>query len=274
MSFSIKFWGVRGSIACPSKDYVVFGGNTSCLEVNAEDQQIILDAGTGIRNLGDSNVRKGVNKSTILFSHTHWDHITGFPFFAPVYNPDNELKLMAGHLNEEGGLYKVLSEHMSNPVFPVPVEALLSNLSFTDFQVGQPFTLGNDILIETARLNHPGGATGYRIEFKGKAICYVTDTEHTPGKPDENVLELIEGADLVVYDSTYTEEEFIDKIGWGHSTWEEGARLVQKAGAKSLAIFHHAPEHFDTFMQSIEIEAKNRYPNIFVARENTTIKII
>ena len=273
MSFTLKFWGVRGSIACPSKDFVVFGGNTSCLEVNAEGENIILDAGTGIRNLGDSNIQRDIKKSTILFSHTHWDHITGFPFFAPAFNPNYDLQLVAGHLNKEGGLRKVLSEYMANPVFPVPVEALQSKLSFTDFEVGQPFKLGNDVLIKTAKLNHPGGATGYRIEFEGKAICYITDTEHTPGKPDENILELIENSDLVVYDSTYTEEEFVDKLGWGHSTWEEGARLVQKAGAKSLAIFHHAPEHLDSFMQDLERKAKSRFPNVFVARENTTIEL-
>jgi len=274
MSFTLKFWGVRGSIACPSKDFVEFGGNTSCLEVNAGGNQIILDAGTGIRNLGDSNVRANIKNSTILFSHTHWDHITGFPFFAPAFNPDTKLKLMAGHLGKEGGLHKVLSEYMGNPVFPVPVDALRSNISFTDFEVGQPFKLKNNVLVKTTELNHPGGATGYRIEFKGKKICYVTDTEHTPGKLDENILELIENADLVVYDSTYTEEEFANKIGWGHSTWEEGARLVQEAGAKSLAIFHHAPEHLDSFMQKLEQEAKNRCPNTFVARESMSIQII
>ena len=274
MSFKLKFWGVRGSIACPSPDHIAFGGNTSCLEVNAGGEQIIFDAGTGIRNLGHWNLRKGIIKSTLLFSHTHWDHITGFPFFAPAFHPENEFTLMAGHLKQQGGLYKVISGQMANPVFPVPIEALKSKLNFVDFDAGETFHISDKIRVRTAMLNHPDGATGYRVEFKGKSICYITDTEHIPGQPDENILDLIDGADLVVYDSTYTEAEFPAKVGWGHSTWEEGVRLARLASVKSLAIFHHDPDHEDSFMEALEIEARNLWRGAFVARENMRINLI
>ena len=155
MSFKLKFWGVRGSIACPSPDHIAFGGNTSCLEVNAGGEQIIFDAGTGIRNLGHWNFRKGITKATLMFSHTHWDHITGFPFFAPAFHPEHSFTLMAGHLKHQGGLYKVISGQMANPMFPVPIEALKSKLSFVDFDAGGDG--GIDVFAGFERLDRLGG---------------------------------------------------------------------------------------------------------------------
>jgi phosphoribosyl 1,2-cyclic phosphodiesterase len=127
--------------------------------------------------------------------------------------------------------------------------------------------------VRTAALNHPNGATGYRIEFGGKAVCYVTDTEHVLNRPDQNVLGLIEGADLVIYDSTYTDEELPAHIGWGHSTWQEGIRLSRAAKVRRLAIFHHEPNHDDTFMGRVAREAKAEWKGAFVAREGTTMHV-
>jgi phosphoribosyl 1,2-cyclic phosphodiesterase len=268
MSLKVKFWGVRGSIACPSPNHIGFGGNTSCVEVSADGHRFILDAGTGVRNLGHWIFRKGPRRATFLFSHTHWDHITGFPFFAPAFHPDYEFVLQAGHLNDQGGLQRVIAGQMSNPIFPVPLEAMRSKLSFEDFKAGDCWHPEPGVTIRTAPLNHPNGATGYRIEHLGKSICYVTDTEHVPGKPDESILGLIEGADLVIYDSTYTDNEFPAKVSWGHSTWQEGVRLAMAAGAKSLAIFHHDPDHEDRFMEQIEADARTMWLGAFVAREN------
>ncbi len=273
MSLKVKFWGVRGSIACPSPNHIAFGGNTSCIEINAGGQQIILDAGTGIRNLGHWNFRKGIHRSTLLFSHTHWDHITGFPFFAPAFHPDHSFRLMAGHLYDDGGLRSVLSGQMQQPTFPVPMEAMKSSLTFEDFRAGDSYELGPNIQVRTAPLNHPNGATGYRIEHGGKSVCYVTDTEHVIEKPDQNILGLIEGTDLMIYDSTYTDDEFPSKIGWGHSTWQEGIRLARAANVKSLAIFHHDPDHEDGFMDRVEAEARATWRRAFVARENMRIRL-
>jgi phosphoribosyl 1,2-cyclic phosphodiesterase len=129
------------------------------------------------------------------------------------------------------------------------------------------------VMIRTASLKHPNGATCYRIEHGGKAVCYITDTEHVPGAPDKNVLHLIEGADLVIYDSTYTETEFPDHIGWGHSTWNEGMRLCHAAGAQRLVIFHHEPDHDDAFMEKLDQEATATWDRIVVAREGMKIEI-
>ncbi len=273
MVFAVEFWGVRGSIACPSPRHVAFGGNTSCLEVHAGDQLIILDAGTGIRDLGDSLNRRGVQHAHLLLTHAHWDHINGFPFFAPAYRPDRTFEIRAGHLSRLGGIREVIAGQMGQPTFPVPLDTMRSKLVFEDFVAGDTFHIGPDVRIRTASLNHPNGATGYRIECAGKSFCYVTDTEHVIGSPDQNVLGLIEGADLVAYDSTYTDEEFESKIGWGHSTWQEAVRLCREARVKELAIFHHDPSHEDAFMAQVETEAREMWAGARVARERMRVEL-
>ena len=274
MAFAVKFWGVRGSIATPSRRHVEFGGNTSCVEVVAGDEVFILDCGTGIRNLGNELLERGVETANILLSHTHWDHINGFPFFRPAYLDNCTFHLWAGNLMDDGGMQKVMAGQMMQPMFPVPMAAMRSTIEFHDFRAGEEVNLSKKTKIKTVLLNHPNGATAYRLEFGGKSICYVTDTEHVIGKPDQTVLKLIEGADLVIYDCTYTDDEFEEKIGWGHSTWQEGVRLCQTANVKSLAIFHHDPEHEDIFMEKLEKEARSTWDGAFVARENMMIKLL
>ncbi len=274
MSFKVKFWGVRGSIACPSPRHVAFGGNTSCIEVSLGGNKLILDAGTGIRNLGHWLKRKEVNHAKILLSHTHWDHINGFPFFAPAFAKKNHFLMMAGHLAEQGGIEKVIAGQMSQPTFPVPLEFMGARMEFEDFLPGDTFSPFNGTSIKTCALNHPNGAIGYRIEHGGKAMCYVTDTEHIVGQPDQNILGLIEGADMVIYDCTYTDREFPNQVGWGHSTWEEGVRLCQAANVKTLAIFHHDPDHEDGFMEQLENDARLMWSGAVVARENMRFNLL
>ena len=271
MALKLKFWGVRGSIACATPSHMKYGGNTSCIEVRAGDHCFVLDAGTGIRSFGGSLLSNGDRVSHMLLTHTHWDHIMGFPFFVPAYDPKNSFSIMAGHLNDQGGIKEILSSQMNNPMFPIPLEAMKADLRFEDFQPGDSLQLFDDVKIRTAPLNHPNGATGYRIEHGGKSAVYVTDTEHVPGQPDQNILGLIEGADVVIYDSTYTEDEFPSKIGWGHSTWNEGIRLCQAANVKQLAIFHHEPDHDDDFMDKIAAEAAEVWDGTFVCREGMEI---
>ncbi len=186
MPFTVKFWGVRGSIACASPQYVKYGGNTSCIEVNLGDRHFVLDAGTGIRELGREFLSDDVCEAHMLLTHTHWDHINGFPFFAPAFDAKRTVHIMAGHLTGGVGIQDVLASQMTHPTFPVPLDAMKANLRFEDFKAGEAFQLYPDVKVKTAPLNHPNGATGYRIEYGGKAACYVTDTEHVPGKPDDS----------------------------------------------------------------------------------------
>lgn len=274
VSFKVKFWGVRGSIATPGPRYVSFGGNTSCIEVSCAGQRLIFDAGTGIRNLGHWLTKKNVHNAHLLLSHTHWDHINGFPFFSPAFKKDNHFTIMAGHLAPEtGGIREVLASQMNQPTFPVPIDIMQAQLSFEDFTAGDVLNLGPDVRVTTTPLNHPDGATGYRVDHNGHAFCYVTDTEHVPGKPDERILALIEGADIVVYDCTYNDKEFASKVGWGHSTWQEGMRLCQAANVRQHVIFHHDPDHEDIYMERLEEDARYEWIGNTVARENMRLRV-
>lgn len=274
MAFKVKFWGVRGSIACPSPRHIRYGGNTSCVEIHAGDRRFILDAGTGIRTLGHEFIRDGIDHIDLLLTHTHWDHINGFPFFVPAYNPKWSLHIRAGHLSGKDSIRDVLSSQMDNPMFPVPLDAMRANMVFEDFRAGESFNLDPKTHVRTAPLNHPNGATAYRIEYGGHAICYVTDTEHVDGELDQKILALIDGADVMIYDATYTEAEMPMRKGWGHSTWNEGVKLCREAGVKKLVIFHHEPDHDDEFMDQLVIEARKEWPDTVAASESSEIVVI
>ena len=274
MGVSVKFWGVRGSIACPSPRHIVYGGNTSCICVTIDETHIVLDAGTGIRGLGNELLRLGVRSATLLLTHTHWDHINGFPFFTPVYQKGWQLRVLAGHLADKGGIEAVLASQMGRPMFPIPLTALQAEMHYEDFIAGDTLTdIAPGVIVQTRPLNHPDGATGYRIEGGGRIVSYITDTEHVPGAPDQNVLALMQGADLVIYDCTYTDAEFPAKVGWGHSTWQEGVRLARAAGVKRLAIFHHDPDHDDDFMEAVEDEARRTWSGALVARDMMVVNL-
>ena len=270
----ITFWGVRGSIACAAKTHLRYGGNTPCVEIAAGGEHLVFDAGTGIRPLGLDFLREDRRHGTLLLSHTHWDHIQGFPFFAPAFDPKRSFRILAGHLSpQSGGIRSVLAGQMAEPNFPVPLDIMRGSLMFEDFRAGDAFELAPGVRVKTTPLHHPNGATGYRIEHGGAAVCYVTDTEHRLGTLDQNVLGLIEGADLLIYDSTYSDEEFPSKVGWGHSTWQEGVRLCLAANVRRLAIFHHEPDHDDRFMAQVERDAHRLFPNSFVAREGQVVEV-
>lgn len=269
--FFVKFWGVRGSIACPGPRTVRYGGNTSCVEIRCGGRLLIFDAGTGLRDLGNCLVGNGPVEAELYLTHTHFDHICGLPFFAPLYSAGNKVRLSAGHLLPETDLRRVLMEMMMAPLFPIPPTAFKADVSFVDFAAGGVLSPGDGITVRTALLNHPNRATGYRIEYGGRSICYVTDTEHEEGKRDRRIVRLIHGADLVIYDSTYSDEEYPKYRGYGHSTWQEGVRLADAAAAKTLVIFHHDPNHDDDRMDGIAAAAEIARPGTVVAREGMVL---
>jgi phosphoribosyl 1,2-cyclic phosphodiesterase len=269
----VTFWGVRGSIACPGPAYARTGGNTSAVEVEVAGETIVLDAGTGLRALGASMVERRIKRSHLLLSHTHWDHTCGLPFFKPIYDSESSIQIVAGHARGfPGGICGILRSQFSPPSFPISFEKMAASMSFLDVSPRTTFKIGQATL-RTARLSHPDKATGFRIDHGGASVAYVTDTEHDPRRLDTRILALIEGADLVIYDSTYTDDEFPAHRGWGHSTWQEGVRLCRAAGAKRLAIFHHDPDHDDVFMQRVAREAKRLWSGAFVAREGMRIDL-
>lgn len=271
---TVKFWGVRGSFPCPMQSHVVYGGNTSCVEVAWGDTGLILDAGTGMRFLGNEYIHRKSKSAVVLLSHCHWDHITGLQFFKPKDEAGWKIRVLAGNVADGGGVGAVFAKTMTDPTCPWPLERWQAEMSFEDFRVGEVLTdLAPGAIVRTAPLNHADGATGYRIEVQGQVICYVTDTEHVSGKPDKNVLDLIQDAHLVIYNATYTDEEFPSRVGWGHSTWQEGVRLCRAANAKRLALFHHDPGHEDDFMARLEVDARKAWDGVVVARDNMTLAL-
>lgn len=270
--FWLRFWGVRGTVPCPGPATLRYGGNTPCVEVMCGTERLIFDAGTGIKALGNSlNDQTGL-KSHVFLTHTHVDHINGFPFFRPAYNSKNRFELWAGHLQgREGGLQEVLSKLMQPPIFPVPIDIMHACFAFHDFEAGARLEPVPGVVLRTAPLNHPQGATGYRIEYAGKSICYVTDVEHREGEIDQTILDLIAGSEIVIYDATYTEAEYPSYRGWGHSTWNEGVRLCEAAGAGRLIAFHHDPDHDDDALDQIAAELAEARPGSEVAKEGMVL---
>ena len=271
--FTVKFWGVRGSIACPGEATVRYGGNTSCLEVCCGDQRLIFDAGTGFRPLGNVLGDGGAPlKGDIFLSHTHFDHICGIPFFKPFYVKGNKFRVWAGHLLPKFTLQQVLANMMVEPLFPVPPEIFELQVDYRDFRAGDELNPFKGVVIRTAPLNHPDRATGFRVEYGGRSLCYITDTGHIEGQRDEALVAFVRGGDMMIYDSTYTDEEFPCFREYGHSTWQEGVRIAMDAEVKRLVIFHHDPGHDDSFMDGVAAEAEAMRPGTVVAREGMVLE--
>jgi phosphoribosyl 1,2-cyclic phosphodiesterase len=272
-SISIRFWGVRGSIACPGHATSRYGGNTACVEVRCGDNTLIFDAGTGIRALGNALVQARNAEYDIFLSHGHIDHVVGLPFFAPLFVPGQLIRVWAGNLRHHGGVHRAVRKLMSFPLFPLQVDAVHAELEFHDFDSGDILNPRPGVTLQTAKLEHPGGAIGYRIGYGGRAFAYVTDIELGDGPIDPAVLELTKDVELLILDTTYTTEELPSKLGWGHSSWQQGIRLANAAGVGRLCLFHHDPEHEDDQMDKIKAEAAAARPGTIVSTEGMRIDL-
>lgn len=270
----IRFWGVRGSIACPGPDTIRYGGNTPCIEVHCDEHVLIFDAGTGLRPLGNALVRRPELRDVNIFlTHCHLDHVMGLPFFAPFFVDGYNITLWAGNLLPSANIEQVMRRLMSSPLFPVEVEIFKANIKFHDFNSGDVLRPQEGITLHTALLDHPDGASGYRLEYRGRAFAVISDTSGFPGKRDRELVSLARNADLIVYDATFTDEEIRSREDWGHSTWSRGVRLAQEAGAKQLCLFHHDPSHDDDFMDALAAEANDARPGTFAAREGQIVDL-
>ncbi len=271
--FEIKFWGTRGTLPVFGPEFAQTGGNTNCIELTCGDETIIIDAGTGFRNLGQKLCLEEKQNLSLLLTHAHYDHVEGIPFFAPFFNPENSVDVYCGELDASTGGEDIFDKFMSRPLFPVTPDIFTAKINFNDLVSSQSFTIGDDIKVRTASLNHPGGATGYRVDYNGKSFACITDTEHIIGTHNDAILELIDGVDLFVYDCSHTDAEFENFIGFGHSTIEEGARLCKLANAGAIKAFHHIPQRTDAELAISDVFIKKSNPANSIAREGETIKL-
>jgi phosphoribosyl 1,2-cyclic phosphodiesterase len=264
---TVRFLGVRGSIPTPGPEQSA-GGNTSCVEVRAGDTRIILDAGSGLRTLGNERMAGGPRHSTILLSHLHWDHVCGLQFFTPVYVPGHRVEIASGpngvmpHDDAIRSLFRA-------PFFPVDFNDLGGVVTTRELRPNDHFQIG-DITVTMAKLNHPDPVYGFRLEHGGHSIVYATDTEHF-ACVDPTLKKLAAGADILIYDSQYTPEEYPSKVGWGHSTWQAGAELARAAGVPQLVLFHHDPSRTDAQLAAIEAAARAALPGTVAAREGMVL---
>lgn|GEM_PF-63563 len=264
----IKFWGTRGSVPTPEPNMIKYGGDTACVEVRIGRQILILDAGTGLRKLGAvlGADPEWDGKLHLLLSHTHWDHIQGFPFFGPIFQNGAEITIR-GAFRADFRLDECLEGLMSNLYFPVRFGELPSTIRFQEM-VEETITIAG-AQITSRSLNHPQGCFGYRIDDGRHVVVYATDTEPLVDKPNERLIELASGADILIHDAQYTPEEYArSRRGWGHSTWKDAVAVATEARVKTLVLFHHDPYHDDDMVDNMVLDARNFFPNTMgAARE-------
>ena len=263
-NIQVEFWGVRGSVPSPGPTTIRYGGNTSCVSITADNKILILDAGTGIRNLGSAIISKPDLEIFVIVTHSHWDHIQGFPFFTPIYQPNRPVHMFPT-LHKKNVVLASLIDQMDGAHFPITPDQVPSNFNFVT-ENPLEFLESNGFHLEMVPMNHPGKAFGYKILIDDKIICYFTDNEIDP--PYEKSIELNEltnqcrNADILIHDAQYTEDDMPLKHGWGHSLISQVTELGKSAEVKNLVYYHHDPERTDDFLdKELEKAAKTLKEN-------------
>ncbi|HXA09875.1 MAG TPA: MBL fold metallo-hydrolase [Chthoniobacterales bacterium] len=271
-SLSVRFWGVRGSIPSPGPETAGYGGNTSCVELRVGNEVLVLDAGSGIRRLGIALAHELVGNpltTTLLISHTHWDHIQGLPFFRPAYSRASQIRIL-GAPGTRTKLRAALTSQMDPIQFPVSIECLAGISAIDEFAAGTT-TIGS-FVVRTIALNHPGGCTGFRIDAGGTSVAYLPDHEPyrsstiafdsvvaaATGQAETEFLDFLEGCNLLILDSQYDRSEYPGHVGWGHGCLEDSVALALRAGVRSLVLFHHDPDHDDQKIDSMVQQARQQ----------------
>ena len=271
--FTVTFWGSRGTRMVSDKNHIVYGKDTICVEVQCGSRTLVFDAGSGIISLGESLIKRNIDSIDLFLSHSHYDHVEGIPFFQPFYNTDFSSTFWSGRLNGITHSRDIVDGLMKEPYFPIKQEKFLSKIRYKDISDFETLQLGDEIEIETKPLNHPGKATGYRVNFKGRSFAFITDTTHVPNKPDEALIEFIRDVDLFAYDCSYTDKEFPKFATYGHSTWEEAIRLKNSSRAKAMAGLHHMPFRTDKALDKIAEMLKTNGKGCRIARDGLKIQL-
>lgn len=272
----VRFWGVRGTIPVPGAETLRMGGNTACVAIHTSDQQIIiLDAGSGIRRLGQELMRKKPRRivGTLLISHTHWDHIQGFPYFEPIFERHNRI-VIVGQKHVEQRLEEVLARQIVEPFLPFDYKTLSADLHVKEVDDGESLIIGDETVVRVANLNHPGGSLGFRIENDGAVVVYCTDTTHPEGGVEPSIVRLAQDADLLIHDAFFTPAGRAAFPSWGHSSWLEAVHAAQAANVGYLGLYHYAPDTTDDQLeQEILPQARAIFPNTFLTREGMAVQV-
>ena len=273
-NLNIKFYGTRGSIPVCERNFQEFGGNTTCIAIETNGMLAILDAGTGIRNLGRDIMNRELfqNRITIAFTHFHWDHIQGLPFFQPAYSADYKINLLAlGKGRKVHDLEQVFAGQMKEEYFPVELKKMGAHFNF---MLPDKDDLSNvyGAKVSTCKLKHPGGCFGYRLEIEDKSIVICTDVEHGETL-DQSVIDFAKDCDVLVHDAQYTDGELKRHRGWGHSSYRQAMEVAEQSGAKRLLFTHHHPDHDDDFLLRIEKACQDRFKNCALAREGMDLGV-
>ena len=259
---------MRGSTPTPGAGTVRYGGNTSCVEIRCGDEIIILDAGTGLRLLGQSLLQEFKSQPlnlTLLITHTHWDHIQGLPFFAPIYESRCRLRIL-GCEGARQSLISALTGQMESTYFPVPFTKLPSNIEVEELK-DFSFDVG-PVLVRAQRANHPGLCVGYRLFSPDGIVCFFPDTEPRTGGEDREMIDFIRDADVLIHDAQYDAAEYKSHVGWGHGCVDDTVALALEAGVKKLVLFHHDPNHDDK-----KIDSFVRHARQLVAKKKAKLRV-
>jgi phosphoribosyl 1,2-cyclic phosphodiesterase len=272
----VKFYGVRGSIPVCGKEFQRYGGNTTCIRIYREkpNRIVIFDAGTGIRKVGKEIIEQGIHQNIlyIIFSHFHWDHIQGFPFFEPGYDKNQRIgMLVMGKERKLKDLKGIFSAQMQREYFPVELNAMGAQFEFLSLGDKETF-YGATVTVMPQYHKMPGGSYGFRIEDESGILVVCTDLEHINGI-DENIVDLARDADLLIHDGQYTTGEFEKHKDWGHSTWEQAVEVAKRANVKQLVITHHDPDHDDDFLDIQEAECRKAFANSSFAKEGMEVLV-
>lgn len=268
---SVTLHGVRGTLPVSGPEFARHGSRTICIEVQAGEDRLIFDAGTGIFPASQAIWAEGVGAIELFLTHCHYDHVIGLPFIPHLFHAGASVRIWSGHAMPERRTADIVCALLAEPFCPITMDLFRAEVAFRDFLPGDVLEPRAGVTLRTGPLRHPGGAVGYRIEVAGRVIAVITDTEHDPAALDPHVLTLIEGADLMLYDATLTDAEMATHAGWGHSSWQEALRLAERAGVARVGLIHHSPKRGDAELDAIAAEAAARFPGAFVGRDDQRI---
>ena len=300
---SVRFWGVRGSIPCPGRSTIEFGGNTACVEIRADKRPVIVDLGTGVKPLGDyllaNDLKNGPMDIDVFISHTHWDHIMGFPMFTPIFIPSTKMRIMGPVSYNDDTLESIISDQLSYRYWPVRQIELAAKIEYRELKE-TTLDMGGGLKLITKYLNHPILCLGYRFEYQGKTIITAFDHEPyrnlfptDPNDPsydaeaaregekaameeNDRILQFYHGADVLIHDTQYTAAEFEKHLGWGHSSYEYAIEAACQSEVKKLVFFHHDPNSNDEYLEALEEQYRNQIKGksnleIIMAKEGCSV---